>query len=254
MRVCKRILGGLTLLLSTAGMLAGLAGGVGIWILKAPVTARATQVSERTEAAFDLADLSLDQVKASLTRASVRLESVKEEQRKTPKDPPRGNTVQRLMARTVQQRISPELGDAHEKFHLVAEAVVVVNSILEDVGDLPLHSISGLDVDRLSAINSRLSQVEASAWELVWLLGEPEANSDAIGTEFSRIEQVLITLQGLISEFGSRVTEVRQRVEVLKSRTFAWITPATILISESCFWIAVSQISLLARAWSWLRR
>jgi hypothetical protein len=60
MNVCKRILAGLTLLVSAAMLLLGLAGGVGVWIVKGPVTDKATPVFERIDAALDVAERSLD--------------------------------------------------------------------------------------------------------------------------------------------------------------------------------------------------
>jgi hypothetical protein len=253
MKACKRILAGLVLLLSVAGLLASLAAGIGIWVVKERVTVKATRVFERVEAALSLADESLGHVKASLARAAERLESVKEEQRKIAQDPRRGTTMRRLMARTVQQQITPELGDAHEKFHAVAEAAVVANAVLEDLGNFPLLSNSGVDVDRLAEINHRLSQVESSAWELTRLLGESEVASDAADAELSRIEQVLQTLQGLIADCAARVAEVKRQTEELKSKFFAWITPVTIIISLVFFWIAFSQVSVFCHAWSWMR-
>jgi hypothetical protein len=253
MNVCIRILAGLILLLSAIGLLVSLTAGVGVWTVKERVTARANRIFERVDSGLDLADQSLDQVKASLARAAERLESVKEEQRRLAQDPPRANAVRRLMARTVQQQIAPELGDAHDKIRTIAEAAVVANSVLEDVGSVPALATSGLDVDRLEEINRRLSQVESSAWGLTRLLGEPEADADA-GVELSRIEQVLQTLQGLIADYASRVKEFRHRTDELKSKTLAWINIATIVISVVSFWIALSQLSLLCHAWTWFWR
>jgi hypothetical protein len=255
MKVCKRILAGLTLLLGAAGLLLSLAGGVGVWIVKGPATAKATRVFGRIEAALDVADQGLDHVKTSLARAAERLDSVQEEQRKLAREPPKFNAARRLLARTVQQRIAPELGDAHETLHTVAEAAVVVNSVLEDVGNFPFLSVTGLDLGRLTEINSRLSGVGPAAWELSRLLGGPgpEPDSDATSTQLSRIEQALKTMRGLIAEYQSQVTQVRQRAEELKSRTLPWITPATVVVSLVCFWIALSQVSLLAHARSWWR-
>jgi chromosome segregation ATPase len=247
MMVCKRILSLITLFFSTIGLLLSLAGGVGIWIMKQPVTEKATRVFERIEGALDLADQGLDQVNQSLANAADRLESVREEQRKLGAEPQRGNVARRLMARTVQQRIAPELSDAHEKLDKVAQAAVVANSVLEDLGNFPLLSASGLDLDRLGEVNRTLSQVESSAWELSRLFGETEADA---GAEMSRIEHALKRMRELIVEFELRVTEVRHRTEELKSRTLGWITPASILISLACFWIALSQGSLMCHAWS----
>jgi hypothetical protein len=251
MKVYKRILAGLTLLLSAAGLLLSLAAGIGVWIVKEPATAKATHVFERVEAALDIADQGLNQVKASLVRAAERLDSAREEQRKLAQEPQRASTLRRMLARTVQQSIAPELGDAHERLHTVAEAAVVVNSVLEDVGNFPFLSVAGLDIDRLSEMNDRLVNVGPAAWELSRLLGEPEPDSDAARNQLSRIDQTLTTLRGRIAEFEPRLTEVRQRTEGLKSKTLPWITPAAFLISAVCFWIALSQVSVACHAWSW---
>jgi hypothetical protein len=254
MRHCKRILAGLVLLLGAAGLLLSLAGGVGVWIVKEPATAKATRIFGRIEAALDVADQGLDHVKSSLARAVERLDSAREEQRKLAQESRTPDVARRFLARTVQQRIAPGIGDAHEKLHTVAEAAVVVNSVLEDVGNIPFLSIPGLDTDRLAEINSNLSRVESSTWELLRLLGESgsEAGMDA-ANRLSQVERTLKTMQGLIAEYEPQLTQVRQRTETLKSWTLPWITPATILISAVCFWIALSQVSLMAHALSWWR-
>jgi hypothetical protein len=248
-------LAGLIFLLGVAGLLLSLAGGVGVWIVKEPMTARATHVFGRIEAALDIADQGLDHVKQSLARAAQRLDSVKEEQRKLAQEPPRSNVTQRFLARTVQQRIAPELSDAHEALHTVAEAAVVVNSVLEDVGNFPFLSVAGLEVGDLSEINNRLTQVESSAWELTRLFGEagPDSDSDAASAGLSRVERTLKTMQGLIAKYEPQLTQVRQRTEELKSRTLTWITPAAVLVSFVCFWLGLSQVSVMSHAWSWWR-
>src|SRR5258708_3978497 len=126
MKVCERILAGLALLLGAAMLLLSLAGGIGVWIVKEPVRARATRAFGRVEAALDVADKGLEHASTSLARAEERLDSVKQEQRKLAPEPRKDNTARRALARNVQRRIAPELGDAHQKLHTVAEAAVVV--------------------------------------------------------------------------------------------------------------------------------
>src|SRR5262249_25787390 len=134
MKILKRILAGCALLLATAGLLLSLAGGVGVWLVKEPVTAKATRVFERIEAALDVADTSLDHVKQSLARAADRLDSAKQEQSKLDKAGSKKPGLGKMLARPVLAKIAPDLGDTHEKLHTVAEAAVVVNSVLEDLG------------------------------------------------------------------------------------------------------------------------
>jgi hypothetical protein len=251
MRACKRLLAGLVLLLSAAGLLLGLAGGVGAWVVKGPATAKATWAFERIDGALGVADQSLGQVKTSLARAAERLDGVREEQRKLAQGPRTGNPLRRVLARTVQQQIAPEVGNAREKLHTVAEAAVVVNSVLEDVGSFSPLSAAGLDLGRLTELNGRLAEVGPAAWELGRLLGEPGADSDDAGAQLSRVDQALETMRRSVAEYELQLAQVRQRTEALKSKTLAWITPATALVSFACFWVALSQVSLLAHAWSW---
>src|SRR5271170_6638665 len=154
MKLGKRLVAGLAFILGTAGLLLSLAAGIGVWVVKEPVTTRATQIFGRVQAALDVAEQGLDHAETSLGRATERLDSVNEEQRKLAQEPRRTNAMGRILARTVQQRVAPDLGNAHETLHTVAEAAVVVNSVLEDLGSFPFLSVTGLDVDRLTEINS----------------------------------------------------------------------------------------------------
>jgi hypothetical protein len=255
MRACNRILAGLVLLLSVVALLLSLAGAVGVWLVKGRVTARATRVFERVESALAVADHGFEHVKSSLARAVERLDSAREEQTKIAQQPQSNNAMRRMLARTVQQKIAPELGNANEKLHTVAEAAVVVNSVLEDAGNFPFLATSGLDIEGLTRINTRLSEVAPAVWDLSRLIGEPRSDPDPDeAAQMSRVDQTLKTMQGLLSDYESQVTQVRHRVEALKARTLPWILPASILISLACIWIALSQVSLLIHAWSWWKR
>jgi hypothetical protein len=251
MKFCIRLVAGLVFLVSLVGLLLSAAGGVGVWVVKGPATDRAVRIFGRVGSALDVADDGLDHVQASLARAAERLDEVRQEQRKLAREAPRNGVLGRTLARTVQQRVAPELGDAHKTLTTVAEAAVVVNSVLEDVGNVPFLSTSGLDLDRLTEMNNRLADVGPAAWELSRRLGESESDADA---QASRIEQALETMRAMVGDYQNRVKEARQRTDELKARTLAWITPAAIIISFVCFWIAVSQISLMAHACSWWKR
>jgi hypothetical protein len=222
-----------------------------VWIIKEPGTARATEVFGRIETALDVAEQNLEQVKASLTRASEHLDSVRQEQKKRAPEPQRNKGVQRRLARTVQRKVGPELGNAQKKLSTVAEATVVINTVLEDMGKVPFVATSDLDVEQLTKLNSRLADLGREAWELSRLLGEPKPDSEAASHQMSLIDRILQVLPEVIAEFKQRLNQARQRTEELKSRTLPRITPAAILISVVCFWIALSQISLMSRAWSW---
>ncbi len=248
MIVVTRLLAALVFLVAAAMLLLSLAGGVGVWIVKEPATAKTAKIFERIDAALNVADQGLAQVETSLTQAAQRLADARQEQQKLAQQAQPNNALQRFLARTVQQQIAPGMTDANQKLFAVAEAVVVINSVLEDVGNFPLLSVTGLDTERLDDINRRLADVPPAVWDLSRLMGETAPEADE---QFSRIQQALQTLQGLVAAYAAQVTEVRQRTDGLKARVFAWITPAAAAISAVCFWIALSQLSLMVHACSW---
>jgi hypothetical protein len=250
MKFYKRIAAGLALFLGAAGLILSLVAGVGIWFLREPVTERMTHVFARVEAAFEVADQSLGQVKTSLANAEKRLEGVKEEQRKLAKEPKKDSASARLLARTVQKTIGPEVGGAQDKLQTIAEAAVVVNSVLEDLGNFPFLSTKGLDTGSLKKINALLADISPAAWELSRLLGEPEHEADAL-SQLSRIEGVLKTMQGSIAEYEPQLQQIRQRTEDLKARALNGVSLAPVIISLGCIWIAVAQFSLLCHGLTW---
>jgi hypothetical protein len=251
MNVCKRILGVLGLLIGAAGLLLSLAVGVGVWVVKGPATARATYLSERVDAALDKATQKLDRAQTSLTTAAEHLEKVKKEWSQRPRETRRGDVKSMAVARKLKKTVGPNLHEAHKNLQEVAEAAVVVNSVLEDVGNLPFLSETGLDPDQLEEINGRIARVGPAAWELSQLLGEADPEVD---DQTSRVEQLLARLRELVADYQDQVKQVRQRTTVLQTKVFAWITPAAIIVSSVCFWIALSQLCVMACAWSWIRQ
>jgi hypothetical protein len=250
MKACKRLLAGLTLLLATAGLLLFLAGGVGIWLVKEPVTEKATHVFARIEDALEVADQSLENAKMSLTRAAGRLDTVRKEQRELTQAAARNRGLGTRLAQMVQRSVAPELGNAYQTLHKVAEASVVVNSVLEDLGNFPFLAATGLDMGPVTEMNSRLADVGPAAWELSRLLGAPEPDADT-AAQLSSVDRAVKGLQGLLAEYKPQIRQVRQTTETLKSKTLPWITPAWVAVSALCFWIALSQVSLIFHACSW---
>jgi len=253
MNIGKQILAGFAVLLSTVALLISAAGGVGVWIVRKPVTDKATRIFDRIELALNVAEQNLEQVNISLARAADRLSTAREEQRTLANQPRTADAARRFLARTVQRNIAPEINNAHDKLHTVAEASVAVNSVLEDLGNFPFLSTSGMDLDDISEMNSRLAGVAPAAWELSRLLGEPASVVDAADGQFSRVEGGLNTLRARTAELEPRLQDVRERTEALKSIVLDWITPAALLVSLVCLWIALSQISVMFHARSWWR-
>jgi hypothetical protein len=256
MTFCKRLLAGLILLLCAAMLVASLTAAVGVWLVREPLTNKTTRLFGRAEATLHLAERSLEQVKASLARADERLASAREEQRKLAQAPERDRALRRRVARTAQQQIAPEVTNASDQLNTLAEAAVVMSSVLKDAESSPLLPASGADANELADLSGRLAQLGPAAWDLSRQLGQPgtEPDSGAAGTQMSRVESLLATWRQLIVELEARLANVRQRTADLQARTLPWITRGAVLISAVSLWIALSQVSLMSHAWSWWKR
>jgi hypothetical protein len=246
MTLVWRVLILLVVVVAVAALLLSLTVGVGVWAVKGPVTDFTTRKFDKAEAALDKADRGLALVKSSLANADERLAEVRRQQQAAPRD----NVARRLMAQMVQRAIAPQLGEAQAASTAIAEALVVAQSLLEDVAELPTEK-TGLDAERLTRLQGQLSQATPAVWELNRLLGDTEQDVDE---QCSRIQLLLRSGQELAAGYESRLAEVRQQTERVRARTLAWMTPGAAIISVACFWIALSQLSVLSHAWSCWKR
>src|SRR5262249_12991506 len=237
MTLLGRALAVLVFLIAVVALLLSLTAGAGVWVVKKPATEFATRKFDKAEAALDKADRGLNVVKDVLGNAARNLEEVRQQQRAAPRD----NLARRLMAQTVQRAIAPQLGEAQVTLNAIAEGLVVAQSVLEDVSELPQDKLN-VDAERLNRIQGQLAQAAPAAWELSRLLGNTEQDADA---QCSRVEELLRSMQALASEYESRLAEVRQETERARAKTLRWITPAAAIISFASIWIALSQLSVM---------
>jgi hypothetical protein len=241
----------LVLLVSTLVLLLSLVGGIGVWIIRQPVMVRTSQIFGRAQAALDIVEEGLEGTRKSLTRAKEHLDSARQDQKNLNQQPQPKNAKRKALAMAVKRGLSKDIEDSQAKLNTVAEASVVVNSVLEDLGNLPLFSTFGLDQGRLTEVKRGLTGVSAGAWGLSQALDEPDGDANAAGEQLSRLDQPLETIRRLLDKYQPKVQQVRSRTKELEERTQSWVTPAAVLISALCLWIALSQFSLLQHAWYW---
>ena len=137
---------------------------------------------------------------------------------------------------------------------MVAEATVVIDSVLQDVGKMPSVAGDEIQANRLNEVTDRLGDAASSAWELSRLLGESGAKADAdAGDHLSKVERALQAAQRLIAEYEPRVEQIRHRTGELEAKVGWWIEYGPIVVSLVSAWIALSQVAVLAWGWSWWR-
>src|SRR5262249_46168069 len=148
-----------------AGIIAG-------WVYQKPLTERTTTVFGRVERPLDVAIRSLRQVNTSLDRARANLKTIQETHGPAAPPPTETNFFRRMAVPAAAKELSPQIGNVRQTLNTVAEAAVVLNSVLDDVNDLPGGSLPSLDQKKLVEIRDRLSGIDSSAQELDAMLSD----------------------------------------------------------------------------------
>ncbi len=103
-------------------------------------------------------------------------------------------------------------------------------------------------------MNQRVAEMGTAAGKLTDLLGQPgAAGNEEFENEATLIEQKVQFLLGLVDEFARKLTDIRDRAAALKIRTERYLFIGAVALTVLLSWFALSQISLMAHAWSWIR-
>lgn len=257
MIIIRRVVAVLVTVVSVAVLLAALAGGVGVWVIKGRLTAETTRLLDRADAALDVAGRALGDADTSLTRAADSVQKMKEGHSQLV-----GGAAQdrrpalNLIALSLNDGLMPQVRDARGRLQAAAEVAVALQSLLGGIDQLPLVSVSRPEADRIREANDDLTQVAGSAEALRGLLtgGAGGPAPAAVGSRVDNIQRLLKEVRSRIEEYERKVTDARQEVGVVRARALAWIGPGTLIVSLVLFWIALSQVSVLAHVRSWLWR
>jgi hypothetical protein len=257
MSAVTRVLGLLSVLLSVAFFVACVGGIVGAWMAKKPLTEGATRLFTRAEDVLGEIATNLRAAQEVLARAQASLGSVQRTSADVVADPKKNSPLVKVIVRQVATDIDPKVGDVRQKLGAVVDTATVVNTILDNLNEIPLVSVSRLDADRLQATSGQLTVLAEKAEQLRALLPEtnnPDATAAAVQSRASDIQEVLSGLQAVAAEYEPRVVGLRDRVAEDKSRVAGWIHWGTIILTLVLGWLALSQVSMLCHGWGWLRK
>lgn len=258
MIVVRRILAILVMVVSVVVLLVCLGGGIGVWVVKDRVTAETTRLLDRAEAALNVAGRALGDADASLTRAADSVQAMKDGHARLVGGAAQDRPALGLIAMSINNGLLPQVRDARGRLQAAAEVAVALQGLLGGIDQLPLVSVTRPDAERLRQAGDDLTRVAGSAETLRGMLtdagpGEGPAPA-AVGSRVDNIQRLLQEVRARIEEYERKVAGAQQEVGVVRSRALAWIGPGTLIVSLVLFWIALSQISMLAHARSWLWR
>jgi hypothetical protein len=256
MSAIRRALALVSVLLSLVFFVACAAGIAGAWVVKKPLTERATRLFTRTEAILNETAENLQGARNVLKQAQQSLGTVQANSLKLGDDPKQNSPIVQSIVQQVASNLAPKVGDVRQTLGSVTEAAVVANTVLDNLNEIPLVSVSHLDTDQLQATSDQLTTLAAKAQQLSALLPEKnakDASAAAVNGPAASMEDILRTLQSVADEYEPRVVELKDRVGEVRSHLVRWIDWGTIGLTLVLGWLALSQVSMLCHGWGWLR-
>jgi hypothetical protein len=246
-----------TLLLSVAFLVACVAGIVAVWKVKQPVTDRASQLFTRADRILGTTVTSMKGVQEVMSQAQKSLANIQTTSGNLAGKPVDNNPLVKTLVRQTVTDLFPKVGDVRQTLSSVQELAVVANTVLDNLNEVPLVSVSRLDADRLEQASSQLTALASNSQQLSALLSDTNEGTNKaqeVSDKASAIAQVLTDLQSLMNEYMPLVEKVQADVSEARARLVGWIEWGSIIITAVLAWLALSQLSMLCHGWGLFKR
>jgi hypothetical protein len=255
MRLLRRALGAVVLALSSLGALCCAAGAVGAWVARSDLSRRAETINARLAGALERASTANQGVLRALEKARVDVQRVRTESAGLAPGPTKNRRAAGLLRKQVQRQVGPNIDELGGRLAASSAAAVAVAALLEGLQERPPGAAGHLDPDKLGRAADQASQLSAALRKLQAALGED--GEEAVGREVAaaadRIDGVLQKCQATAEEWQSDLDAARERQARLRARLPGWLLLGALAVTALCAWVGLSQVSLAAQAWKWLR-
>jgi len=251
----RRLAGAFLTLLGMLGLVACVAGIVGVWRVHQPVTQRADQLCDRSVQLLNVAVDTLQQVQAGLDKASSELGEFHARSREPTDSDPLKQRVRQNVMRRLAGDLLPQMASVQRNLVMVSESAIVLDALLEQMDQMPLTSLGRIDGADVRETSQNLTALAAKAEKLGQVLGPVDGacnEADAI-REATQIQAGLAQVSPHVQRYAEKVTKVRDRAAALQPRLAGWIMTAAIGMTVLLAWIGAGQLALAAHGWSWLR-
>jgi hypothetical protein len=255
MRSLRRVLAAITLALGALGIMICVLGVVGIWILRAKANHTVTRMDAAVGVGVQRASSAIQNVRRALEQAKIDVQRLSDEAANLGPEPEKNRRSANLLRKLVRERVGANLNDLEGRLMTGADAAAAIASLLQSMQELPMGRPARLDPDSLERATNQASQLAASLHKLQTALGEDDqiAVAPEVAAASRDVSRVLERCQTIANDWQADLDDVREQSAQLKQHILGWLTVAAILLTAVCAWAAVSQLSLCAHAWKWMR-
>jgi len=255
MRSLRRFLGAMVVLLSTVGIACCIAGTIGIWMFHQSVSEKVKNIAARLDSGLQRVSIAnqnfhraLEQARASVgkvSKGSTALGGGDEKSRRA------GSALRKL----VRQQVGPNISNLGVQLATFSDAAAAVSSLLQSFQELPLGKTSFTKFDKMDDWRVQTAQLADTLERLEAVVGDgnKESSGQEIAAASSAVDLALQRCQQKVADWHLGLEAAREGLQFVKTETFGWITPAAIVATLLCAWVAVGQLSLFAHALPWCR-
>jgi chromosome segregation ATPase len=254
MLVIKRFFAVVLLLLSAAGIVLCWAGIVGAWMARTTAIQRGNQLYSRVDDTLARVERGTGDVHRILDNAAKSLREMKSAQTEASGDPQKETSFRDWALRKTAQDVNAQMGDVRPMLGLLADALVVAESVTSELQATPAESDLAFKSDRLEKMNGQIENLSSATDKLRHVLGDSSKDSAEVRRETLRVEEEIEKLAALAKEYEDKVIDLRDRAGKIKTDTEHYLLIGCIAATVLLTWFAIAQVSLFAVAGKWLRR
>lgn len=255
MRLFRRLIGMLSAVAGLIGLLLCIAGMIGCWVGYSELLERVDRTFGRADELFVKANEHLGQAGGRLRQTQTELAAIKKREADLAAQPPEEKTARRALSRKSLESVNPKLGEAREVLVQATETALVVNGILDALGELPFVERLNIDADRLKSTSSQLSEVIDRSNKVAALLAKTAPPNDAdVSNESSRIVDSLDRIVTSVDGAGDRIDKARGKVQEAHARIKYWLKMTALIVTGVLLWIGFGQLSLMIHGGKMVRK
>jgi hypothetical protein len=255
MRWSRHALGAVVLALASLGVIGCATGAVGVWVVRPELSRRAETLDARVAAALERASAANEGVRHALKKARADVRRVSTGSAGLGPEPRKNRRVAGLLRKQIQRKVGPNIDDLGGRLARSSAAAVVAASLLHGLQELPLGAAGPLDPNKLGQAADQASQLSTALRKLQAVIGEgdQEATAHEVAAAAAQMDRVLQKCQARSEDWQSDLDAARDRQARLRERLPGWLLLGAVVVTVLCVWVGVSQVSLAAHAWKWLR-
>jgi hypothetical protein len=243
------------LLLSTVGVLCCLTGAIGVWIIRPRASQRVQDISAWLDVGLERASVATHNAQRAMGKARGEVAKVGKESTDIGGGSERSRGASRALRTLIQQQVGPNLNELSGRLATLSDAAVAVSSLLQSFQELPASRIGRIKLDQMERWGDQAQQLSGTLRRLETVVGNGEkaTTTKEVATATSEVDLILQNCQARVEVWQSDLEAAREESQHVKAEILGWLTPAAVVGTLLCLWVAAGQISLFAHALRWCR-